>query len=89
MPECTEAERKMIDRLRECDVVFGLRDKDMTTIAWMAGFDERPPANFTVDYGRIDGERIIRRLKLTMGLTEKQFNAAVERGKATDAAVAS
>lgn len=86
MAECTDNERKMLDRLHECDVVFGLRDKDMTTIAWMSGFDQRPPAHFSVDYGHIDGQRVVRRLKLTMGMTEKQFTAAVERGKARAAA---
>jgi len=81
MPECSDAERKWLDRLHECDVIFGLRDEDMTTIAWMRGFSARPAATFTVDYGHIDGKRLVRRLKLTLGMTAKEFDAAVERGR--------
>lgn len=88
MPKCTDAERRMLDNIKAADAVFILREEDQSTIRWIKGFGQRPPASFTVDYGHIDGERMVRRLKVTMGLTAKQFAAAVERGKARDGAEA-
>jgi hypothetical protein len=86
VPECTDNERKMLDNLHKADVVFLYFDEDHSTLSWMKAFTSRPPATYECDYGHIDGERVVRRMKVTLGLNAKQFGDAVRRGKEREAA---
>lgn len=100
MPDCTPAERKMLDSLKKADAVFILADGGFEepgdgpqTITWLRGFSERPSCNFEIDYGHLPGEngqkwgeRLVRRVKVTMGLTAKEFDAAAKRGRKSEAA---
>lgn len=84
MAECTDAERKFLDDLQRADAYYVWFDDDKSSRSWIRGFDQRPPGHINVDYGHIDGERQIRRLTIKIGLTAKQFDAAVEAGKEAD-----
>lgn len=81
MAECTDSERRLLDHMNEADAVLVYHDAGPSTIAWLKSLSGRPPLKFTVDYGHVDGERMVRRLQLTLGLTQKQFDAAVQRGR--------
>jgi hypothetical protein len=99
---CTPGERKMLDAIAKADAVFiladggfgeGGDDSGPQTITWMRCFSERPSCHFEIDYGHLPpegdekwGERVVRRVKVTMGLTAKQFADAVRRGQESDAA---
>jgi hypothetical protein len=73
----TDAERKMLALLRDADAVFVYRDDGCRTFSWIKGLSE-VPARASVEFGYIDGRRVVRRLKINMGVSQKVFEKGVE-----------
>jgi hypothetical protein len=76
----SDSERKMLDMLRNADAVFIYQDAGCRSFSWIKGLSEAP-ARVTVEFGQLDGKRMVRRLKVNMGITQREFDRAAQRGE--------
>jgi hypothetical protein len=82
-PKISDSERKMLDLLRIADAVLLYHDDGCRAFSWIRGLSEAP-ARVTVEYGQLDGKRMVRRLKANIGVTQREFDEAVQRGEGGD-----
>lgn len=87
-PTCTPGERKMLDFIQKSDAVFAIApsEGDGPLVFRLMRHITNPPYDFTVEYGHPDGKTepgVVRRVKVTMGITQKRFDAAMAKTPAS------
>lgn len=75
----TKDEEKFIAACRAADVIFVAQDCGQKAFSYIRGLSEAP-ASVVVKFGRgPDGKRAIRHVTIKMGVSKREFNAAVKR----------